>query len=187
MRLNYVLRKHIIVAEREVDRAITMLRLSFDKLKDSNVVKFQVALLIAICYYALNEKSLCNLYKDKSITKFRTWINQRAPTGITAPVPGMSLSINYTRYMSFRSEIEDIGFTWRGHGSFMTLNASLMNKEISKGCDNAISDFEKYVELLFSNNNDELNYNRIMSQYNKMEKREERINITLLTVLCKLL
>ncbi len=89
--------------------------------------------------------------------------------------------------MSFRSEIEDIGFTWRGHGSFMTLNASLMNKEISKGCDNAISDFEKYVELLFSNNNDELNYNRIMSQYNKMEKREERINITLLTVLCKLL
>lgn len=152
--------------EKEIDRAITILRMSFDKLKDCNVVKFQLALLIAICYYALNEETLCNLYKNKSVTQFRTWINHRAPIGMIAPVTGMSVSINYPRYEFFRNEIENLGLKWKGHGSFVALNALLMNVEISKVCNNAICDFEEYVEQLFSSN-DVLDYNTLMSKLDK--------------------
>ena len=152
--------------EKEIDRAITILRLSFDRLKDSNVVKFQVALLIAICYYALNEKTLCNLYKNKSVTQFRIWINHRAPRGMIAPVPGMSVSINYTRYECFRKEIENLGLKWKGHGSFVALNALLMNEETSKACNNAICDFEGFAGQLFSRN-DVLDYNTLMSKLDK--------------------
>ncbi len=66
----------------------------------------------------LNEKILCNLYKNKSVTQFRTWINHRVPRGIITSVPGMSVSINYTRYEFFRIELENLGLKWKRHGSF---------------------------------------------------------------------
>lgn len=48
----------------------------------------------------------------------------------------------------------------------MALNPFLMDKEISKGINNAICDFREFVEQLFCNN-DALDYNTIMSKLDK--------------------
>ena len=59
---------------RELSSAITQLRLSLEKLSDNNCRKFQIALLVSLCYKALNEKTLSELFCQRSIDYFYLYL-----------------------------------------------------------------------------------------------------------------
>lgn len=143
--------------EREFSRAITMLRLSLDKLNDKNALKFQVALLLAICYKMLGDNALCNKYRLQSQMLFGTWIYRNRPYGNWPMRFGYVKirSANRDRYNDFKNQVESFGIQWRGISFFYTLminNPILFNEEVAAGCENAIADFNKLVTELFENN-----------------------------------
>lgn len=61
--------------KREIDSAITQLRLSFGKLNGANYHKTQVATLLSILYYCVGEIELGKQYKEISIETFSHFID----------------------------------------------------------------------------------------------------------------
>lgn len=138
--------------EREFTMALTLLKSSLEKLRDSNKLKFQCACIIAICYYVMEEFELSDKYIGFSKSYFSTWIDKRRPIGVKSVGLMRMGYFNYTRCREFRNELHELGLKWKGQPgiplAFCT-NWLIMNEETKLATNNAIQEYKNKIDGLF--------------------------------------
>ena len=142
---------------REIDRTITIMLSSIEKLEKCNKLKFQGALIVAICYSILGDKHNLERFKMKSISMFEDWLWVSRPYGMF-PILGLRgrvhAKVNRERYKSFREDVTSLGLTWMGLlpdlCSGFVSNPIVFNREIAEACSNAISEYKNFVNEILS-------------------------------------
>lgn len=94
---------------REIESAITQLRLCFEKLGDDNIKKVEVLLLMCNLYYYLGQQDICVKYQEKAISTFDRWLNILDKCVLRIPEKEYLLSS-----ISYYDIERDLGIEWRG-------------------------------------------------------------------------
>ena len=97
--------KHSNDKEREFSSAITQLRLALEKMDSDAINKWKTALLIALCYKAINESSLSLKFGDRAIEYFSKYIEEQRRWALS-PAKDMW---KHECLLRFVCELESIG------------------------------------------------------------------------------
>lgn len=121
------------------------------KISSENEEKFQTTMLIAMCYYFIDEYQLSKTYLDEAIEHFNNWLDSNCPIKIFMP-GGTGHFAFIIQKLYFIQKIESIGLEWRGDMSISEWrrNSISAERDLREGVKHAKEDFSSFVDNLFS-------------------------------------